>query len=87
MRDQEPNHKPPVRPSVLQHMLAVACGCAVGFLLSRFLIGEPVITIFATVVGGFLGSGAAHGHPFIRFENNGPAGSGGDTDGGGDGGD
>lgn len=87
MRDKEPGDKPPVRPGFPRHIVAIACGCAVGYLLARFLIGEPIITLFATLVGGFLGSGAAHGHAFIRFGNDGPAGSGGDTDGGGDGGD
>lgn len=87
MLNQEPSDEPPARPGFLKHLLAIACGCAVGYLFSRFLIGEPVIMIFATVVGGFLGSGAADGHPFIRFGNNGLAGSGSDTDGGGDGGD
>ncbi len=86
MNDEFRHNQKTTRPGFLKHVLAIAAGCAVGYLLSRVLIGDPIIILFATIVGGFLGSGAAHGHPFIRFGNDGPAGSG-DSDSGGDGGD
>ena len=83
MTDPKRAGEPPKRPSFLQHIMGIAAGCAVGYLLSRFLIGDPILMIFATIVGGFAGSGAAHGHAFLEFGDDGASG-GGDGDGGGD---